>query len=691
MPADTRTLHAAFLDEVERSLTELESGMIRLEQTGADQSVLREVLRHAHTLKGSARLLGATAVHTLACRLEAALQEQLTPARIDAVLHLRDQVRSAAQDFVNEQTPSPTHPARTTPHESRPMRPAPDGADEYLRIPLSRVNALLHLIGELVSNNIRSSHTVSAVRRLSKAMRRMEKSVLDTDGSQHLIPLCRALHTDAAALAEHVHDAHLHMDPVVDALQRKMKELRMLPCSTVFDGLARTVRDVAREQGKQVRVQIEGGNTELDKKVLESLRGPLVHVIRNAIDHGIEMPDARARVGKPAMGTITIAARGQGNRVIVSIHDDGRGLDVAAIQRKALALQLVTSADLAIMNAQAILNLIFAPGLSTAPQTTELSGRGVGLDVVYTALRALRGETRVLSDPGRGTTIELILPLTISVQRVLMVDVAGTHWAIPLLSVEETVPYNTALSTLASPSVQVRDDTIPVVALSSVLHLTTAPSSPPPPYGVVLVITARHRRIGLLVDRVIGEEELFLKGLGPYVGNLEGVRGAAMLPSGQIVIVLDPPALVARVDTMQPMMSTAAAADATAVPRKRILIVDDSAVTRTWEEQVLVAAGYDVETAVDGCDAIAHLQQHAFDVVLTDVQMPRMDGVTLYEQMQAQQTLAPTPVIFVTALAEAEMERRMRNIRQPQVLRKRGLDPKQLVEMVARTLRIGTS
>lgn len=679
MAADPRTLHAAFLDEVERSLTELESGMIRLEQTGADEGVLREVMRHAHTLKGSARLLGATAVHVLACQLEAALQEQLTPQRIDSVLQLRDQVRRAALAFVNDQTPSPTHTPRTT-------RPAPDTADEYLRIPLSRVNALLHLIGELVSNNIRSSHVVSAVRRLRCAMRRMEKAVLDTDGSQHLIPLCRALHTDAAALVEHVHDAHLRMDPVVDALQRKMKELRMLPCSTVFDGLARTARDVAREQGKQVRVQIEGGDTELDKKVLEALRGPLVHVIRNAIDHGIEVPADRARAGKPAMGTITIAARGQGDRVIVAIHDDGRGLDVAAIQRKALALQLVTSADLAIMNAQAILNLIFAPGLSTATQTTELSGRGVGLDVVYTALRDLRGETRVRSELGRGTTIELILPLTISVQRVLMVDVAGTRWAIPLLSVEETVTYNAAMSTRASPSVQVRGDTIPVVALSSVLHL--APSSST--HGVVLVITARHRRIGLLVDRVIGEEELFLKGLGAYVGTIDGVRGAALLPSGQIVIVLDPPALVVRVVEHQAAVSIAAVAVTPPAPRKRILIVDDSAVTRTWEKQVLVAAGYDVETAVDGCDAIAHLQQHTFDVVVTDVQMPRMDGVTLYEQIQAQRAIASTPVIFVTALAEVEMARRMRNIRQPQVLRKRGMDPQQLVEMVQSAIRIGS-
>lgn len=683
MAADPRTLHAAFLEEVERSLSALESGMIRLEQTGADQGVLREVMRHAHTLKGSARLLGATAVHALACQLEAALQEQMTPPRIDSVLQLRDQVRSAAQEFVNDQTPSPTHPPRGTRHESRPTRHASDTADEYLRIPLSRVNALLHLIGELVSNNIRSSHTVSAVRRFSKAMRRMEKTVLDTGESQHLIPLCQALHADATQLAEQMHDAHLHMDPVVDALQRKMKELRMLPCSTVFDGLARTARDVARTLGKQVRVQIEGGDTELDKKVLESLRGPLVHVIRNAIDHGIELPADRARVGKPAMGTITVSARGQGDRVIVAIHDDGRGLDVAAIQRKALALQLVTSADLTIMNVQAVLNLIFAPGLSTATQTTELSGRGVGLDVVYTALRDLRGEARVHADPGRGTTIELILPLTISVQRVLMVDVAGTRWAIPLLSVEETVPYNAALSTLASPSVQVRDDTIPVVALASVLHLAPPPST----HGVVLVITARHRRIGLLVDRVIGEEELFLKGLGAYVGNIDGVQGAAMLPSGQIVIVLDPPALVDRVVEQQPAVSTAAVAVTPAVPRKRILIVDDSAVTRTWEKQVLVAAGYDVETAVDGCDAIAHLQQQAFDVVVTDVQMPHMDGVALYEQMQAQHTLAPTPVIFVTALAEVEMARRMRNIRQPQVLRKRGLDPQQLVEMVAKAIR----
>lgn len=436
----------------------------------------------------------------------------------------------------------------------------------------------------------------------------------------------------------------------------------MLPCSTIFEGFARLVRDIAREQRKEVSLVIKGGETQLDKKVLDKIKGPLIHLLRNAVDHGIDGVQERREAGKPEQGTITLSSSQEGGKVVVTVSDDGRGIDGEAVRRVALAKGLVTEEELARMTDQAVSNLIFMPGFSTAMTVTDVSGRGVGLDVVRSEVEQLKGSVEVVTQKGRGTTVRIALPLTIAILQVLQVEDDGLVWAIPMSNLDATVKVSReAVATLSNRMVvQVRGQSVPIAPLRDVLGMSRKPAPSATSHDTddyrVVIVNVMNKRVGLIVDRILGEDEIFIKNLGPHLGKIKGVGGAAILPTGLVIAVLDLRDLVAQAQAAP--ISIQPREPATERTQKRLLVVEDSLTTRELERMVLEGYGYAVETAVDGLDAMDKLSRGRFDAIIADILMPRMNGFELCKSVKANERLKQIPVIFVTSMEKEEDRRK---------------------------------
>ncbi len=396
------------------------------------------------------------------------------------------------------------------------------GASKTIRIDVTRLDALLNLVGELVIDRTRLVQIGNAMADRFDDDRLLGELLLTS----------------------------VHIGRITDELQEQVMKSRMLPIETVFSRLPRVVRDVASKQGKQIDFVVDGKDTELDRSVIEEIGDPLIHLIRNAVDHGIELPDERKAAGKSATGRVRLSARHADSYILITLEDDGRGIDVEAVKRKAVERGVIGAEQAERMSEQEAVQLIFAPGLSTAKQISDVSGRGVGMDVVRANVEKLNGGVEVQSRPGRGTTFIIRLPLTLAIVQALLVRVAGVIYALPIHTVTETL--------------QVEDDQIhrvnhheamvlrgTVLPLVSLRHIFGVEESETPDIGaderlVVAVHTGDGRQVGVIVDGLVGEQEIVIKPLGQFVGDVAGVSGAAILGDGSVALILDVAALVAQ-------------------------------------------------------------------------------------------------------------------------------------------------
>ncbi|MET0595124.1 MAG: hybrid sensor histidine kinase/response regulator [Polyangiaceae bacterium] len=457
----------------------------------------------------------------------------------------------------------------------------------------------------------------------------------------------RRLERDLDHLALSCADDRRAIERAAVPLEEQIRQVRMLPFSDACEGLFRVVRDLAGAQGKEVELVIENGDTELDRSLLDALRDPLVHLVRNAIDHGIELPSQRGERGKSARARIAVSATVRGSWVEISVQDDGRGIDVAAIAEQARRKGIGVPED-----PSAIARLIFTAGFSTARMITEVSGRGVGLDVVKTQVEQWRGAVDVSFEPGKWTRFALTMPLTLTTIRALMVVVSGQTFAIPSAQVERLVRIDAdAMRTIEGREVILLGKTpVPVGSLSTLFAM------PPKPLGAnqrspTVVLTVAGQLAAIVVDDLLAEQEVVLKSLGDRLKRMKYVSGATILPNGRIAPVLTPSELLR--DVVAKPAATSIAKTATAegqIAAKRLILADDSVTTRALEKSILEAAGYEVLTAVDGSDAWHLLQDRGADLVVSDVEMPKMDGFSLTETIRSSKRFKSLPVVLVTAL-----------------------------------------
>ncbi len=563
---------------------------------------------------------------------------------------------------------------------SEPAAPLPSAQmEEYIRVPLSRVDKLLYLVGEVVINRMKASVMIAQTKSLSKLGKELQKSISGLNEAMKkelypqngevtkLLSQCDAqvqkLKGHSLKLYDYVSTQGFFLDPVIDELQANMKKVKMLPLSAIFDGFPRMVRDIASQQGKEVKLVISGEETELDKRVLDGVKAPLIHLLRNCIDHGIEGPDARAALGKQRYGTIKVSAFHEADNVVITVEDDGMGMDIDEIKQTALKKRFISSDALEGMTEKEILNLVFMSGYSTSPVVTDVSGRGLGLDIVRRDITDLKGRVILDTLKDRETKFTLVLPLTIAIIQVLLVEVQKMIFALPMLPITESVKVNIGdISTIEGKmAIHLREHTVPLVRLDEVLELPAAGDEDRKRRKeemLVVIITSLDSRVGFIVDEIVGEAEVFIKSLGRHLGKVKNVSGAIIMPSGEVVVVLDVADLIAHSALRLPLVTGKKRVSELKRKEKRILVVEDVFSTRELEKTILETHGYLVDAAVDGLDALDRMTGTHYDLIVCDIEMPRMDGFELCRTLKKKEEYTDIPFVMVTALEKEEDRRR---------------------------------
>ncbi len=501
-------------------------------------------------------------------------------------------------------------------------------AEQTIRVDVKRLDQLMNLIGELVL----------AKNRLIKIYNDVEERY---EGEKFL---------------EELNQVVSSISIVTTDLQIAVMKTRMLPIGKVFNKFPRLVRDLSRELGKKVKLIIEGEDTELDKSIIEEIGDPLVHMIRNSVDHGIEPPEERKAKGKPEEGTVWLRAYNEGNMIVIEIKDDGRGMDPEVLKRKAVEKGVITESEAANMNDKEAFMLIFKPGFSTAAKVTSVSGRGVGMDVVKTNIEKLNGIIEVDSIPGQGTTFKLKIPLTLAIIQALLVVSQEDLFAVPLSNVIETVRIvEEDIYMIEGKSVlKLREEVLPLVNMADIFEIEKVLE--PEKYLYVVILGLGATKIGLIVDRFIGQEEIVIKSLGEFLKGLPGIAGATIRGDGRVTLIVDVGTLMKLAkETHNRKIVTDSLNEAKKKKEKpsdyTVMLVDDSAMDRKIMRGALEELGVNLLEAKDGVEALQLLKSNDVDAMLIDIEMPRMDGYTLAQEIRKYNKYRKLPLIAVTSRA----------------------------------------
>jgi two-component system chemotaxis sensor kinase CheA len=584
---------------------------------------------------------------------------------------------------LDEQTSAPTTPV---PAVAAAVEGAVRPADDTIRVSTAKLDALMAQVGELLVT------TIGTERRLADAARLVELSgradaawreartiyrrlLSDLTGPgqasmgelsslldfvQHSDELGQQISRGASDLERKLAADGRRLAQIVSELQDDVRRTRMLPVSTLFSALPRLLRDVAREVGKESVLMVEGGETEVDRSVLEQLRAPMNHLLRNAVDHGLETPEVRRASGKPASGTITVFAHQRGDSLVVEIADDGAGIDAGVVRASAVKRGLVTEAEAESMGDAGALDLIFRSGVSTSPMITDLSGRGVGLDVVRDAIERMHGILEVHTELGAGTTFVLNVPLAVATIQCLLVRSGEANFAIPATNVVRVLRLDPGRIGHADgrETIVVDGRPVPVTHLDEVLGLPR-PSDPEPTAKLpVIVLGSVDKRVALIARGLLGAQEVVIKGLPPPLVRVRNIAGAGIMGTGEIVLVLNNGDLTRSADGANVQTDMATPREEAHTGASVVLVADDSIVTRTLEKNILESAGFRVRVAADGLEAWDVLQSEGVHLLVADVEMPRLDGFDLTERVRCDRRLRDLPVVLVTSMDSHEHRER---------------------------------
>jgi two-component system chemotaxis sensor kinase CheA len=679
-------------------LERMANGLIALEAAPDDQSAVDAIFREAHTMKGTAGMVGMMRVSHLAHRLEDLLTElrsgarHSTPELTDAMLRIIDgigrliagtsQGENSAPDAMELEdllpAPMATDPPATStvptvaadlpvpaaPPPAAVLPEPPHMADGHvadaasadlpvvhdrrrldavtLAVPVARIDELNRLVGEASAAQLRVGQVLGA-----------------------------ELRSDPDAVSE-----YRELTKVLNQLQEVSERTRMVPIGTLEPILHRTVRDAARHAGKSVRWAITGDDVEIDRGVLEQLAAPLQHLVRNSVGHGIELPARRLTLGKPEEGVVKVHAAQVGSKVVITITDDGSGIDVAAVRAAAAA----DGVDVSNLDETESLRLILRSGISTAKEITADSGRGVGLDVVAAAVTAVRGRLEIENHPGSGSEFRIVVPITLTIVPCLIVAVGGQPFALPMERITRMLGPQPMHLMGNRRLAMIDGQAVPVTDLASLIGKKATCEGP------WVILGSAPNQQAFCVDSVLQKRDVVVRGFTGRLRDLHVISGASIEPNGSIVLVLD---VMALLELAKHFVEPAATVTTSAELPPRaptLLVVDDSLMVRELQRSILERAGYTVQTANDGREALTMLTEHPPDLVITDIEMPNVDGIALTTNIRSHPRLANIPVLIVTSRTNEDDHRRGLDAGADALIVKAAFDEASLLSAVSRLL-----
>ncbi|EAI7499303.1 hybrid sensor histidine kinase/response regulator [Campylobacter coli] len=681
---DMQEILEDFLVEAFELVEQIDHDLVELETNPEDLELLNRIFRVAHTVKGSSSFLNFDVLTKLTHHMEDVLNKarhgelKITPDIMDVVLESIDRMKTllnSIRDNGNDtaigmdiepicarltaisEGESPNGVENETPVEApQKEEPAPTpepevdvnqlsdseveaeierllkgggggGMDQTIRVEVKRLDHLMNLIGELVLGK----------NRLLKIYDDVEERY---EGEKFL---------------EELNQVVSQLSIITTDVQLAVMKTRMQPIAKVFNKFPRVVRDLSRELGKQIELEITGEETELDKSIVEEIGDPIMHMIRNSCDHGVEDPATRAANGKPEKGIVQLKAYNEGNHIVVEITDDGKGLDANSLKAKAIEKNLITEREADQMTDKEAFALIFKPGFSTAAKVTNVSGRGVGMDVVKTNIEKLNGVIEIDSELGKGSSFKLKIPLTLAIIQSLLVGTQEEFYAIPLASVLETVrvPIDDIYTIEGKNVLRLRDEVLSLVRLSDVFGVKQVLESGDQTY--VVVIGVAESKLGIIVDTLVGQEEIVIKSMGDYLQNIQGIAGATIRGDGRVTLIIDVGAMMDMAKEIKVDIKAQIESSAKKPKEKpsdyKVLIVDDSKMDRTLMQKALEPLGVSLIEATNGVEALNIIKSgdHDIDAILIDIEMPRMDGYTLAGEIRKYSKYRNLPLIAVTS------------------------------------------
>ncbi|HYA16310.1 MAG TPA: response regulator [Bryobacteraceae bacterium] len=729
-------LLATFQIEHRDHVEQIRSLLAIMDRTGAQPGApeLEEAFRRAHSLKGAARAVDLRPIEGLAHRLEtlfsrvregqcsldrntAGVVQQVLDASEDCIAALAENrpaetvavaLRAIERVLGMETRPAPAEPP------PEPQAPVPAFQPlETVRITARNFDELFRTAGGLVTESQRQSRITEELDELVRAIALIEK-----EGR-------RVRHSAAAALSHagagrdrvrvtslldslerHVHSVsrqaratlRLHrrsswnMCQLGRQLQHDVWRARMVPAESLLEGYRQMVRGLARDEGKEIEFRASSAGVRADRRVLDALKDPVMHLLRNAVSHGIEPAAERTAKGKKTAGVVALRVDMQGQRLTVRIQDDGRGVDLARVAGIAVRDGILSPADAARSSAQDLTRILFRPGFSTSATVTSLSGRGMGLSVVYEAIRRLQGDIELQPAEGGGTVISLSVPLSIATHRVVVVNSGNQVFAIPILGIERLKRIRLSdIGSVEGKTVALLDgQSVPLAGIHALLGLESPSGRAGGDWLQIVILRSGSQRVALAVDAVVCEADAVIQDLGPAAGCEGRIASAVVLDDGSVAFVVNPmdliqSALQPRLE-LQPLSFTKSAEPVAEPSPCTILVVDDSMTTRTLEKSILEAHGYRVRVAVDGMEALAHLRQETADLVIADIEMPRLNGFGLIEAMKQDAALRAIPVIIVSSVERREDQERGLALGADAYIVKRKFDQEELLGAIRQIL-----
>jgi len=740
-PLLMQQLLETFRIQLEERVQIITDGLLNLEKGGSSdekKNTLDEMFRAAHNIKGASRGIGLENTATLSHHLEniftalkrdsISLQKNIVNVCLLGLDTLRDlidiegqgnqpgndfdellkQLQLAVEGNLPDLKPEQAKPEKqvSTVDEVEPTTeeqiPASNitsstSTADSIRLPVQRLDRIASLANELQVTQLRiEQHHADGrkVSELSKQLRRYWSKMISSnikadrwffsEGADlvlELESLCQNIDTS-------LRTTHSLLKPLTTKLRDDVHELRLVPAETILTPLKRVVRDIASTENKQVELILEGGQLEMDRVVLEKIRDPLIHLLRNAVDHGIEPPSERVKIGKNEIGQIKISLARDGNNVNLSIKDDGSGINLKAIQNKVIELELASEDELNTMSQAELADFIFRPGFSSRQNISETSGRGVGLDVVRSNIQMLKGRVSVSYTEQQGSLFLLTIPFTMSSEYGLFIRCCDQKFVIPAPSIKRILEITSAdiINLESKQAILLDGNPVVLQSLPELLQLHEEITPIDDIYHVI-VIQSGWQQIALIVSGIIGEQEMVIKSLNPPLNHLANFSGGTLGNDGNIILVLDIDDLLGKATNNSAIPSLSDNNSAVQDHKvEKILVVDDSITTRTLEVSILERQGYQVRAVVNAEDAIEILQTEKFDLLITDVEMPGMNGFELTHQVRTQLGLEKLPIIIVTSLASEEDRRRGLEVKADAYIVKSDFESKELLKTVAQLI-----